>query len=345
MRLGHLPIAMLAVAFLFLRKGRKELKVLSVIGLVFAAFPVFGFIFSGFSAVINRWCYMITLIAAFTVTECYPDMLALKKSEKRVLAGLTAVYGFLAFFGKYKSTLYVQAAFVLLVVTFLVLLFNQEENRRVSKSVKQCLMLCLTAGIVLYQGFSLYEMDGVIQDFTAPGEAVSEEMNTPLRAVAEVGDESFYRSAMPKLAYYTSNMPSVLGYNSNTTVSSTYNGRIKDYLRQMGCTSYSMTQLKGMNNRTFLDALAAIKYYAYFDKPGLPLPYGYEEVLRTRIDGKETTVCENRYALPIGYGGGAGRLSGSGTSGSHASAGSAFRGSGAGGQHLWADACYYRQDG
>ena len=301
LRLGHLPIAMLAIAFLFFRKGRKELKAFSVIALVFAAFPVFGFIFSGFSAVINRWSYMITLVAAFTVTECYPDMLELKKSEKRVLAGLMAVYGFLAFFGKYKSTLYVQAAFVLLVVTFLVLLFNQEENRRVSKAAKQCLMLCLTAGIVLYQGFSLYEMDGVIHDFTAPGEAVMEEMNTPLRAVSEVGDESFYRSAMPKLAYYTSNMPSVLGYNSNTTVSSTYNGRIKDYLRQMGCTSYSMTQLKGMNNRTFLDALAAVKYYAYFDEPGLPLPYGYKDVLSTKIDGKQTTVCENQYALPIGY--------------------------------------------
>lgn len=31
------------------------------------------------------------------------------------------------------------------------------------------------------------------------------------------------------------------------------------------------------------------------------LPYGSEEVLRTEVNGKETVVCENRYALPLGY--------------------------------------------
>lgn len=50
-----------------------------------------------------------------------------------------------------------------------------------------------------------------------------------------------------------------------------------------------------------------MKYYAYYagedgqEAPERTLPYGSEEVLRTEVNGKETVVCENRYALPLGY--------------------------------------------
>ena len=300
MRLGHLPIAMLALAFLFLRKGRKELKAFSVTALVFAAFPVFGFIFSGFSAVINRWCYMITLTAAFAVADCYPDLLRLKKKEKRILAGLIAVYGFLAFFGKYKSTLYVQAAFVLLAATFAVLLLCQTEYKGLTHGAKQSLMLCLTAGIVFYQGFSLYQMDGVIHDFAGKGEALAAETDTPLTAVKEVGDEDFYRCAVPELSYDTSNASMMLDFYSNTMVNSTYNGYLMEYLEKMGSTSYSMTQLKGMNNRAFLDSLAAVRYYAYYEGEDARLPYGYQEILKTEANEKPAAVAESAYALPLG---------------------------------------------
>lgn len=301
MRLGFLPVAMLAMGVLFLRKGRKELKILSVVALIFAAFPVFGFIFSGFSTVINRWSYMIALLVAFVVAECYPDLLALKKREKQILAGLIAVYGFLGFFGNYKRTTFVQIAFILLAVTFAVVLFIQESNKKVSHAVKRSMMLVLTAGIVLYQGISLYELDGAIEYFAEPGEAQARELDTPLRAVAELEDDSFYRSATPKLTYSTINAPTILGINSNTMFNSTYNGNLMEYLEEMGCTGYSKVQMRGMSNRTFLDSLAAMKYYAYYDEPDLPLPFGYEEVLQTELDGKATTVCENQYALPLGY--------------------------------------------
>lgn len=74
-----------------------------------------------------------------------------------------------------------------------------------------------------------------------------------------------------------------------------------EYLAEMGSSSYSATQFFGMSNRTYMNALAAVKYYAYYDEPSRALPYGYEEVLKTELDGRETTVCENQYALPLGY--------------------------------------------
>ena len=302
LKLGYLPIAMLAVVILFARKGRKELKIFSVISVIFMMFPVFGFIFSGFSTVINRWCYMASLVVGYTVADCMPDLLRMKKRDKQLCAATVAVYGFLAFFGNYyKNTSAVKIAAILLVVTFAVVLLCQEERRWPSTITKKSLLLALTAAIVFYQGFSLYEIRGRITQYASSGETLERVKDTPIRAVKELEDDSFYRTAVPKLAYDTGNSSILLDYYSTSLLNSTYNGYVNEYLRMMGNTSFSGMQYLGMNNRLFENALAAVKYYAAYENMKFPIPYGYEEVLDTEVDGKAAKVYENQYALPLGY--------------------------------------------
>lgn len=302
LKLGYLPIAMLAVAVLFARKGRKELKIFSVISVIFMAFPVFGFIFSGFSTVINRWCYMAALVVGYAVADCMPDLLRMKRREKQLCAAVVAVYGFLAFFGNYyKNTSAVKIAAILLAVTFAAVLLCQEERRWLSVAAKKSLLLALTAVIVFYQGFSLYEIRGRYTQYASSGETLERIKDTPIRAVKELGDDSFYRTAVPKLAYDTGNSSVLLDYYSTSLINSTYNSYISEYLREMGNTSFSSMQYLGMNNRLFENALAAVKYYASYENMKFPIPYGYEEVLDTEVDGKAAKVYENQYALPLGY--------------------------------------------
>ncbi|MDO4321078.1 MAG: YfhO family protein [Lachnospiraceae bacterium] len=302
LKLGYLPIAMLAVVILFARKGRKELKIFSVISLIFMLFPVFGFIFSGFSTVINRWCYMAALVVGYTVADCLPDLLRMQKKEKRLCAVVVAVYGFLAFFGNYyKNTSAVKIAAILLVITFVTVLLCQDEWRWMSSITKKCLLLALTAAIVFYQGFSLYEIRGRIDQYASTGYTLDRLKDTPIRAVKELEDNSFYRSAVPKLVYDTGNSSILLDYYSTSLLNSTYNGYVNQYLRMMGNTSFSSMQYLGMNNRLFENDLAAVKYYASYENMDFPIPYGYEEVLDTEVEGKAAKVYENQYALPIGY--------------------------------------------
>lgn len=307
MKLGFLPIAFLCVAFLFARKGRKDLKVFSVIGALLMLFPISGFVFSGFSSVINRWCYLIALLVAFIVADVLPDMRKMEKREIRICIGAVAAYGLLAFFGTVLQTRYVKLAFIFLVATFAVVLIGQEKVKKVPERVKRSLMLILTAVMVFYNGFSLFYMDDVVSEYTVWGEAKKKAEDSPLVAVAEVGDESFYRSAVPRLNYSTISSSILFDYNSITMFNSTFNGSITEYLENMGSTGYSATQLLGFSNRAFMNELAAVKYYAYYagedgqEAPERTLPYGSEEVLRTEVNGKETVVCENRYALPLGY--------------------------------------------
>ncbi|MDY3249517.1 MAG: YfhO family protein, partial [Candidatus Choladocola sp.] len=144
LKLGFIPITFLALVFLFLRKGRKELKIFSAIAVVFMACPLFGFIFSGFSSVINRWCYMIALLAAFIVADCLPEMCRMKKRELKICGAAVGIYGFLAFFGNHLHTRFTKLAFICLVLTFVVLLLGQDSFKKISGREKQGLMLLLT---------------------------------------------------------------------------------------------------------------------------------------------------------------------------------------------------------
>lgn len=302
LKLGYLPIAMLAVVILFARKGRKELKLFSVISVIFMMFPVFGFIFSGFSTVINRWCYMASLVVGYTVADTLPDLLRMRRRDKRLCGAVVALYGFLAFFGNYyKNTSAVKIAAVLLLVTFAVVLLCQEEQGWMSLITRKSLLFVLTAAIVFYQGYSIYEIRGRIDQYASTGYTLNKVGNTPLRALEELEDESFYRATVPKLSYNTGNASMLLDYHSTSLISSTYNGYINEYLRMMGNTSYSSMQYLGMNNRLFENDLAAVKYYAAYKKIAFPLPFGFREVLETEVDGKEAHIYENQYALPLGY--------------------------------------------
>ncbi len=301
MRLGFLPIAFFAVVFLFLREGRRELKALSAVSAVCMILPLSGFVLGGFSAVTYRWCYMLALLTAYIVADCLPDMCRMNRREMKICVGAALVYGFFACFGNYMENGYTKLAFVCLCATFAVLAAVQEDVGRLSRYAKQCLMVLLTFAMVFQAGFTLYAGGDVVSEYTAPGEAWEKASDTPLVAVEETGDESFYRVASPWLDYSTISSSIMFDYNGISMFNSTLNGSIVEYLEQMGATSYSVTQFMGLNNRAFMSALAAVKYYAYYADNDRPLPYGYEEALRTKANGKETIVSENRFALPLGY--------------------------------------------
>jgi uncharacterized membrane protein YfhO len=301
MKLGFLPIALLAVTVLFVRRGRKELKLLTVIGMILMMTPLAAYVFSGFDSVINRWCYMLALLVAYIVADVLPDLYRMRRREWAACIGITLLYGAMAFFGSWMSTIYTKLAFAFLVLTLLVLLIAQERFPRVPKAAKQGLMLVLTAVLVFYNGYSLFEMEGAAQEYTKWDRADAKAGNTPLAALEELEDTSFYRAAALKLDYLTISSSLMLGYNGITQFSSTINGVITEYLEELGATSYSVTQMLGFSNRVFLNALASVKYCAYYDGVNKTVPYGYEEVLHTTANGQETTVCENQYALPLGY--------------------------------------------
>ena len=304
LKLGYLPVALFAVVFLFLRKGHKELKILSVIAGVFMLLPLSGFVFSGFSAIVNRWCYMISLLAGYLVALFLPDMLRMKKRDKAVLGAVLGVYGYLTFFGDISitfSTRFTKFAFVFLAVTYVVLLLCQQNAARLQWGAKRLLLVLLTFALVFAQGYTEFELNKEVNEYVRRGRTERTISDTPLLAAKEIEDDSFYRLAVPKLDYLTSSSSLINDYHSVTAVNSTLNGNLLEYLEKMGCITYSVTQLMGLGNCAFLDSLAAVKYYAYYGKSQRPVPHGYTRLFRTEVNGRKTTVKKSDYAMPLGY--------------------------------------------
>ncbi len=301
LRLGFLPISFFAVVILFLRKGRRELKALSLIAAAMMAMPLSGFVLSGFSSISNRWCYMISLLVAYIVADCLPDLFRMSRKELTICAAAVGVYMYFAFFGDCLVTQYTKLAAIFLAVILLFVLFAQEDARRLTRRGRQCALILLAFVMVFYNGFTLFELSGAYREYARPGRTYEQAATTPLLATQELEDDSFYRVGTTQLDYNTISSSIIFDYNSIYMFNSTMNGCILEYLEKMGATSYSITQFMGLNNRAFLNAPAAVKYYAAYANSKRPLPYGYEEVKRAEVNGNETVVSENRYAFPLGY--------------------------------------------
>lgn len=301
LRLGFLPLSFFAVVLLFLRKGRKELKALSVIAVVMMALPLFGFVLSGFSSITNRWCYMIALLVAYIVADCLPELFRMSRRELVICAAAVGIYAYLAFFGSCRVTQYTKLAAIFLAVIFVLLLLTQENRQRLSQRGRQCLLVLLTFAMVFYNGFTIFDLSGVYREYGKPGLVQAAAEDTPMAATQELKDDDFYRVGTQQLDYNTISSSILYDYNSIYMFNSTMNGCILEYLEKMGASTYSVTQFMGLNNRAFLNAPAAVKYYAAYADVERSLPYGYEELLRTETNGKGTVVSENKYALPLGY--------------------------------------------
>lgn len=301
LKLGYLPIAFLAVILLFLRKGRRELKIMSVISAVMMSVPLFGFIFSGFSFVQNRWCYMAALLAAYITTEMIPELKKLKIWEMAVLTGCTVVYGVLAFWGPVLSTKYTKIAFVCLMITLLFVIICRYAPRIVTDSVKQAAALLLTGALILVNGHTFFSMSGAVKEYALPGEAQTEAVHTPLTALHMLEDETFHRSVSTETEFSALSSSLLLDYNGVAVFYSTINKSIMEYLSEMGCTDFGTTVIYGMDNRAWMNALASVKYCGTFEETERCIPYGYETVLKTQENEKQITLFENEYVLPLGY--------------------------------------------
>lgn len=301
LKLGFLPIAFLAVVLLFIRKGNKELKILSVIGLLFMVFPVVGFIFSGFSFVQNRWCYMIALLVAYIITAVWSDLFAMTRRECIWVGVIVLLYGYMAYFGTYLTTRYTKLAFLGLAATFVLILVCQKRISKIPTQLKKALILIACIMMVFVNGHTFFGISGAIDEYAEPGKAEKQSTDTPLKAVAQLGDDSFYRCAALVTPFDALSASLQLDYNGVSIFNSTINGYIMEYLAEMGSTSFGGTTIYGLDNRTFLNALAAVKYCGYYEGDKRTLPYGYEEVLRTEQNEETAVICENQYALPLGY--------------------------------------------
>ena len=303
--LSFVAICFFAVVVLFLRKGKKELKICLSICLVGLMFPAFAYFMSGFGNVTNRWLYILVLLVTVAVAETFSWLPSLTVREVKILgAALLPGICMALFYSRYAEGVY-QKSLVLLLLTYLVIVFSMDRVAILgSKQAKAALCVLIFAGLAV-QGDMLFGANGadLVEEYAVKGDAVAEAENAAIKGCTAIDDDSFYRVTEAETDTYNYCASAALGLNSVSYFNSTMNGLILEFDRLLGNGRSSKVYQSDLNNRTMLNALAAVKYYgAHNDEHAEDmLPYGYAKLQEPVVDGDEYVVYGTEATLPLAY--------------------------------------------
>lgn len=305
MKLGFVPVTLLALVALFLRKKKKELKICTVACLIGLVFPAFAYLMSGFGSVTNRWLYMLALVLTLATAEFLSMIPSLTKRELSVLLLAIVPYFVLAmFYSRYDTVFFLKGLGMLLMTYIVVILSSKTVGILSSRQMLTVMSVLIVLGLAM-NGDMLFGTNGsaVTEEYAERGKAVEEAEDTPLKACVDLDDDSFYRVTEQSLGMYNYCAASALGVNSISYFNSTMNGLLLEFDSLMGNGRSCMVYQSDLNNRTMLNALAAVKYYGAVDDETAEafLPYGYELQEKKVIDDKAYAVYKTDATLPLAY--------------------------------------------
>lgn len=303
LKLGFIPLSYIAVVILFTKKGNKLLKFLFLICIACCIFPVAAFILGGFSTITNRWCYILALLIAFITVKAVPELRNLTRRELKILFVALLPYILIILMDRAYRTEYTLASLVILLCNYVVILCMNKELHLINMHTARAALIVLCCGALTLNAYYQY-LGGTNTSktsFAKQGHVIDEISDTPLKALDNYPDDSFYRVSTAEIPRKNLCSSLVMDYNSIATFSSTISNPVMDYNVSMGNTAWNLVQLGGFDNRTFMNALACVKYYALAEDELSCLPYGYEEVRSEDASKEPYRVYKNNYALPLGY--------------------------------------------
>ena len=325
-----------AVILLFSKRGSKGvLKALFVTGVVFLAFPIFGHILNGFSYVSNRWCFAFAMLTAYILTAEWEELMRAGRKEVFLLFAVCCVYfGLCVFLEKSRGTQPYFAIALLFVLLFFLLWQADAEPQRARWTGWVCLAVLVCN--VIANGYWLNgpAAGNYASDFIETKDVeAKQEANTgvAVETVAKKdGVSAFYRYSGRSL---TKNASILGGPYSTQYYWSLSDPAMVAFRREMNLLEYRDYDYVGYDDRTALNALDSVLYYAVPSGSTRCIPYGFsyqetvdvrqeendaaQEALKKELGTEELTqeqqavidgalrsayaVYRNEYALPLGY--------------------------------------------
>ena len=308
-RTGFLPIAYLCLILLFLHKGWKTEKRLLVITFICSMLPLAGFVFNAMKLVSNRWTYVIALLISLVVAEMLPLIPKLTKKQVGILSLAVLPYLMIALSYEEYDIKIVLKEEILLIASLVVVLLATNLLSDLSELKRQAMLAGLMLLSVWLGGYTLYSTHGgkeEIDQYMPAGTAMERAAYTDIRLFEgqDAVSDDFYRVTEPVIEGSKLNASMILGNYGLSYYNSTISSQILDYQRLIGNPMLKLTALEGLNNRTAVNALACVRYYALRkdDADSIRmLPYGYVYAGKGKGKTEDLAFYENQYVLPVGY--------------------------------------------
>ena len=306
---GSLGFSVLAIPCLITlfaeRKNKLFLKVLFILLSIMLLIPFFGYLFSGFNNLVNRWCYAyslcVSVIIMFTI-PAFMDMTLKKKSA--VMTGTVALSAIALFLSEKNENFVVLILLITFTVSELIINLLLRSKPQLLKPFSLAILIVLACiSPVAGRSFRQDELPAFLDknqalNYITGGQYASLSKSNAVTA----STEDYYRVNGSSIMWYTMSSAQGFGLNGTSFYSSFYYPEYMSFLREL-----EMTQRGAMNYNLGLDAravpltLAGVKFHAARVSDSPVYPYGFTETDRIANGENTDVILQNDHYLPIGF--------------------------------------------
>lgn len=241
---------------------------------VFMMFPVFGYVFNGFSYVCGRWVFAWAFLGAFLFAKGFPVLLHMSPKEKLMLSAGCVIYSVLCLILEKSRSTQVLTGVVLLFICLLVLWGMELVSGAVWKKLRisrrrccQIVTFALMLGSVFQISYYRYSMteSSYLTEFWDRGTVLSQITDQRAAALALIPQEEkeagFFRVDNHMNSNKLANFLISQGQSSTTMYWSVLNPNIAKFIQYNNVNVKELFNFRGLQSRTFLLPLASVKYF------------------------------------------------------------------------------------
>lgn len=288
-----MAIGVVVMMIVLFAKGRRTERRNIITMLVLAWIPAVSCVMSGFGEIYDRWELLLVFYVAFLVAVSWDTIDELNLLQKLVLVG---VYGVLGLWGK-KRDLFDTEAFRIVMVSYGVilvfLLLMYPLAKRAGRRRWCCLGFFAVMVLLICKSWQCNSID----------REISFVQERDVRAEL-IQDRSVYRVSNERTFTEPRNGQNIALFQNYYGLSEYFS--IENPSFTSGLLAWdvnpdsSMNHMNvGLDQRTVLETLSAVKYMLKRTASEVIVPYGYNKVKETK-DG-EWSLYENSNALPLFY--------------------------------------------
>ncbi len=315
--------------------SRTALGVAFVLLTLFLLLPPAGYAMNGFAYVSNRWGWGFSALVAFIVVTEWEELFHAGWKRRLAVAGISVFYGLLAYLLCRKAAPEIlpnlRTALAVLALSLLCMAaaawfymkYGKEQARETQKetdvidvdaadkkkhhtrlvfSVLQSVLLFLVlvnAGATAYYTYS-NEQGDYASEFKRQSRFEKDLAKSETDAIvaASAGETEFFRYTGRDLI---PNVSLKSGLHNTQFYWSLGNGAVTEYFEEHDIPQGSAFNYMGLDDRTALCALAAVKYHVTRAEEDGYAPYGFQKVSLPAQQEEQYHVYRNLSALPLGY--------------------------------------------
>lgn len=303
---GYNSVSLLCIFLMFIKKGHRSLKVGLVLTTVCICLPYAGYILNGFSYVSNRWEFAYSFVVAMVTSIMFPYLLTMSKKESLFLGILTVVYLCGAVLFPETRNFNLKISGIILIMLYLILLGRYIINHNQIKHIffhhmtVICTVTLLIANVSVnaYYKYSPQRLN-YLKEFVDVKKGFTKLTKTRAKEIKKLNDDSFYRYDETNFGrYYLNNSALQQRQKSLSFFYSLGSGYITEYFMAMQNMNALSSIYTGMNYRSYLDALASVKYFVTEKNQEQYRPYGFDKKIQ---DTNKFSVFQSDLYLPLGY--------------------------------------------